>query len=113
MTRDDKVYLTHILESIVFIEKYCAKLTLREFFANEILQNAIVRQLEIIGEASNCISKTTQNKLKTVEWYKIIGMRNKLIHEYFGVDLNVVWTTIEEELPKLKTAIEEYLKYVQ
>ncbi len=109
MIRDDKVYLSHILKSISFIEKYCAKLTLREFYKNEILQNAMVRQLEIIGEAANSVSKATRNKLTTVEWYKIIGMRNKLIHEYFGVDLNVVWTTIKEELPQLKKAVTEYL----
>ncbi len=110
MTPNDNVYLDHIIESIDFIEKYCAELGAREFYKDELLQNAIVRQLEIIGEAANRVSKKTQSKMKKIQWKKIIGMRNKLIHEYFGVDLKVVWTTIKEELPLLKEEISEYLK---
>lgn len=109
MKRDDNVYLKHIVEAIDFIERYCGKVNAREFYRDELLQNAIVRQLEIIGEAAKSVSKRTQNKLSNVEWKKVIGMRNKLIHEYFGVDLKVVWTTVKEELPPLRTVISQYL----
>ncbi len=106
MIRDDKVYIQHILDSISFIDKYSKKLTIGDFVADELLQSAIVRQLEIIGEAANLITRSTKEKYK-VEWNKIVGMRNKLIHEYFGVDLNIVWSTIKEELPKLEKELKK------
>jgi uncharacterized protein with HEPN domain len=102
MIHDDKIYLKHIIDAILFIEKHCGKINSTQFYKDEVLQSAIVRQLEIIGEAAKSISKSTKTKLNEIEWNKVIGMRNKLIHEYFGVDLNVVWATIKEELPRLK-----------
>jgi uncharacterized protein with HEPN domain len=110
MIRDDSAYLKHILDSVRFIDKYSKKLTVAQFIKDELVQSAIVRQLEIIGEAANLVSKQTKQELKGVEWAKIVGMRNKLIHEYFGVDLNVVWSTIKQELPKLEKELKRYLK---
>ena len=110
MIRNDKVYLKHILDAISFIEKHCGKIIAVNFYKDALLQSAMVRQLEIIGEASKFISGETKKQLPDIEWKRIISMRNKLIHEYFGVDLNVVWTTIKKELPKLKEAISAYMK---
>ena len=107
--RDDNAYLKHILDSILFVEKYCGKLDVVHFLKDELLQSAVVRQLEIIGEAGKLLSKETKIKLPAIQWNMLIGMRNKLIHEYFGVDINVVWSTINEELPKLKAEIKRYL----
>lgn len=110
MIREDKIYLKHILDSIRFIQKYCKGIEIAGFCDDEILQSAVVRQLEVIGEAARMISNTTKDKLPGIKWIKIVGMRNKLIHEYFGVDLNIVWSTLQEELPKLKKEILTYLK---
>ena len=110
MIRDDNAYLKHILDSILFVEKYCGKLDIGRFRKDELLQSAVVRQLEIIGEAARLVSKETKAKLPAIQWNMIIGMRDKLIHEYFGVDLNVVWSTINEELPKLKAEIQRYFR---
>ena len=113
MIRDDKVYLKHILDSIRFIEKHCNKITMSVFIRDKLLQNAMVRLLEIIGEAAKLISKDTKSKLSGVQWNKIIAMRNTLTHEYFGVDLKIVWSTIHEELPKLKKEITAHLKFLR
>ncbi len=110
MIRDDSAYLKHILDSVRFIKKYSKKLTVADFTKDELVQSAIVRQLEIIGEAANLVSLKTKRELKAVEWAKIVGMRNKLIHEYFGVDLNIVWSTIKEELPNLEKEVKNYLR---
>lgn len=110
MAFDDIVYLKHILECIKFIQKYCKKLSFSEFNNNELLRMAVVRQLEVIGEAAGMVSKKTRSELKDVKWNRIVAMRNKLIHEYFGVDWKVVWTTVNESLPDLKKSLSDYLR---
>ncbi|OKY77557.1 MAG: HEPN domain containing protein [Candidatus Methanohalarchaeum thermophilum] len=74
---------------------------------NELVQDAVIRQLEIIGEASKKLSDDFRSKDEEIEWRDIAGMRDKLIHGYFGVDLEIVWETINNELPKLKKEVQE------
>lgn len=109
MKKDPKIFLQHILESIKLLESFSKNLTFEKFSKNRLRQNAIVRELEIIGEAVKNISRTFRDKHPTVEWNKIAGLRDKLIHHYFGVDLKTVWDVIEQDLPKLKKQILEIL----
>ena len=90
MKRDVKVYLEDILESISLIERYTKTIT-REVFNRDIqIQDAVIRRMEIIGEAANHIPKKIINTVPEVEWKKITGLRNLLIHEYFGIDIDIV-----------------------
>lgn len=107
--KNDKVFIEHILEAIKTIESYKSGLTLESFSENRMASDAIIRELEIIGEASNNISDEFQKEHPDVPWRKIIGIRNTLIHEYFGVNKKVVWNTIENDLPELKKIMEELL----
>jgi uncharacterized protein with HEPN domain len=107
MTKDPHVFLQHIIESIEDIEIYIAgldKLTFREYHNKE-KQDAVLRRLEIIGEAVKYIPDEYKNQHPEIEWKKPMAMRNKLIHEYFGVDLDLVWDTITKILPSFKRQI--------
>ncbi|HEY4523981.1 MAG TPA: DUF86 domain-containing protein [Candidatus Paceibacterota bacterium] len=103
----DKLYLEHIIEAISKIKQYTAGITLPEFKKSTLLQDAVVRELEVIGEAARHVSGVTKQKLANIPWPEILGMRNKLIHEYFGVDVEVVWETISRDLPLLKEKLEK------
>lgn len=99
--KDDKLYLTHILECIDTIEEYTAD-GKEAFFTTKIIQDAVIRNLEIIGEATKKISYDLRNQCSDIPWREMAGMRDVLIHEYFGVDLKIVWAVVEFELPKIK-----------
>ena len=86
----DKARLSHILDAIVEIEAYLADANFESFQNNSMMRFACIKQMEIIGEASNHISSETKLKFTTVEWSQIIGMRNVFVHEYFGIDSNLV-----------------------
>lgn len=98
----DKLYLKHIWDSIIRIEKFTGEVSFEDFMSDEMRQSAVVRETEIIGEAVKNLSKNFKKRHAKVPWQEAINMRNKLIHEYFGVDLEIVWETINEDLPKLK-----------
>ncbi len=101
----DKVRLLHIIDAINEIENYIKDSDLNDFVNNSMMFNASLRQLEIIGEASNRLSENILNKNTTIPWARIIGLRNLVIHEYFGIDDFTIWNVIKINLPSLKSEI--------
>lgn len=108
--RDDTVYLRHILDSIETIEEHKKGIGEKEFARNKLVQDAIIRQLGIIGEAGKRVSTDIRKKYSRVSWKDMAGMRDKLVHDYFGVKLEAVWETVEKDLPQLEEQIEKILK---
>lgn len=108
--KSPRTLFLHILDAIASIEQYTDKVSKDEFLANFMLKDAVVRNLEIIGEASRNIDPIVKSKFQSIPWRDINAMRNKLIHEYFGVDNETVWFVVQFELPELKKHILEILK---
>lgn len=113
MKKDPRIFLKHISECIEVIEKYTKGISRDEFLEDIQAQDAIVRRLEIIGEATKNLPMAFRNKYPTVPWKKIAGTRDIIIHEYFGVDLKLVWRIVKKDLPKLKTQILKILKEIE
>lgn len=103
--KDDLAFIKHILESINAIENFSKNLSKEELISNRLKQSAIVREIEIIGEAVKNISKILKNKHGEIEWKNIAGTRDKIIHHYFGVDLNIVWAILTSDVPKMERDI--------
>jgi len=101
----DELYLRHILEAAQKVLRFTEGLNKDDFLKNELVQSAVIRQLEIIGEASSKISESFQKSHPELPWMDIIGMRHKLIHNYAGVRLGIVWETLERDLPELEKTI--------
>ena len=110
MRRDPLIYLQDILDSIDHIAKDTAGLTEEQFSQTRLVQQAVVRNLEIIGEAVQRIPDDVQSLYPTIPWRKIVAMRNKLIYEYFGLKVAVIWKTVQHDLPELKKELEQVLK---
>lgn len=108
--RADIALLKDIKEAVVRIEKYSAGSEYEEFLEDIKTQDAIVRNLEIIGEAVKNISADFKKKHKEVEWKNIAGFRDKMIHHYFGINWEIVWDVIKNKLPKLESQVEKILK---
>ena len=105
MIKSDRVYLEHILESIDKIENFTNEISRFDFDRNVMIQDAVIRNIEIIGEATKKISKSFTQSHKEIPWPAMAGMRDKLIHDYLDVDIDVVWKTVEVDLPLLKEMI--------
>ncbi|MEK6952586.1 MAG: DUF86 domain-containing protein [Nanoarchaeota archaeon] len=110
--KDDSIFVRHILESIKNIEEFSKSLSKEEFAKSRLKQSAIIRELEIIGEASKNLSDEFKNKYKIIEWKLIAGFRDKLAHHYFGIVLERVWNIIEKDLPNLKKEIEKIISEI-
>ena len=100
--KDDNIYLEHISQSIAKIENYLSGIDYDSYLDDTLLQDAVVRQLEIIGEATKRISKGLKEKNQHVPWSDMAGMRDILIHDYIDVDLDIVWKTASESIIELK-----------
>ena len=109
----DKIRLQHILDAIDEIHKYLIAADLSVFLENSMMRFACIKQMEIIGEASNHLSAELKSKFSDIEWAQIVGMRNVFAHEYFGVDSSLVWEIIKNDIPELKEKIEHILNSIK
>ena len=109
MSKDEKLYLFHILDAVKIIENHIKGIDEKKFLKNKLVQDAVVRNLEIIGEAAKRVPKKIKDDHKDIEWKKISGMRDILIHDYLGVDIEVVWRVIQNRLPELKKKIAQII----
>ena len=109
MNEKNKWRLTHIIEAIEYIEEFIKDVKREQFFKDYEKQSAVIRQFEIIGEAANNLTADLIDKNSQIDWREVISMRNAMIHDYFEVNVDVVWDTIKEDLPKLKSQISSML----
>lgn len=106
----DKVRLQHIIDAISEIQKYTQDVEFSTFLESSMMRFACIKQMEIIGEASNHLSKDLKANFSDIQWAQIVGMRNVFAHKYFGIDLNLVWEIIKNDIPELKERIDEIIK---
>jgi len=112
MKNKDLLRLYHIKEAIHLIFEFVEGVSATDFFADEMRKSAVVRQFEIIGEAANHISEQTYRLDTSIPWLIMRNFRNKLIHEYFRVDMGIIWTTIQYDLKPLQEQIETLIKHL-
>jgi uncharacterized protein with HEPN domain len=103
--KTNEVYLRHILDAIQQIESYTSGIDREEFRSDRMRQDAVIRQIEVIGEASRQVSDDFQEEHNTIPWADIIGMRNRIAHDYTNVDLDIVWEVIHYDMPTLKDTV--------
>lgn len=108
--KDNKLYLIHIAECIERIESYVSAIDKKEFLTSSLVQDAVIRNLQIMAESTQHLSDRLKENQPEIDWYKITGFRNVLVHDYLGVDVERVWNIVENELAALKKVIREMLK---
>lgn len=113
MKRDYKLFIQDILDSINKIEDFIGEISFEDFAKDDKTSNAVVRKLEIIGEASKNIPEEIREKYKDLPWSDMARMRDKIIHFYFGIDYEIVWEVIKKRLPKIKKVIKKMLKEIK
>jgi len=102
-------YIQDIIESVEEVEEFTAGMTFNDFAEDKKTINAVVRSLEVIGEAAKKIPDNLRENHPQIPWKRMTGMRDKLIHEYFGIDLEIVWKVVENELPPIKPQIHKIM----
>ena len=106
---NDSIYLQHIFDAIQKISLYLQGIDKDKFLKNSLIQDGVIRQLEIIGEATKQISLELRDQQSSIPWSQMAGMRDKLIHHYFGVDLETVWLTATQDIPELRIPIQSLI----
>jgi uncharacterized protein with HEPN domain len=113
MPRDYKLYLEDMLDAIKKIEEYVQGFTFQEFCESDLQVDAVLYNLEIVGEAVKHIPESVTAKHPSVEWRKIAGLRDIIAHEYFGISLEIIWDVLENKLPDLRVQIATLLEEEQ
>jgi uncharacterized protein with HEPN domain len=108
--RDFTDYIKDILISMQDVEEFTSGITFEDFLKDKKTIKAVIRSLEVLGEASKKIPDDVKTRYPRIPWKRMAGMRDKLIHEYFGVDLEIVWNAAKKELPPVKSSIEELVR---
>ncbi|MFW9917142.1 MAG: DUF86 domain-containing protein [Candidatus Thorarchaeota archaeon] len=109
MTKRDLAYLKHIRDAIAKIARYTEDISYDSFLANDLIQDGVIRQIEIMGEATKRLSPEIRSSNPQIPWKSIAGMRDKLIHDYLGVDPDAVWDTIKNDVPALEKELSALL----
>ena len=109
MKKDDSVYLRHIFDAISRIEEYSQNIEYKDFMNNHLIQDGVIRQIEVMGEATKRLSSEIRESHSEIPWKDIAGMRDKLIHDYLGVDLDAVWETVQNDIPALKNRLRDLI----
>jgi len=107
--KDDSVYLRHIFDAISRIEEYSQNIDYKDFMNNHLIQDGVIRQIEVMGEATKRLSSEIRESHSEIPWKDIAGMRDKLIHDYLGVDLDAVWETVQNDIPALKNRLRDLI----
>ena len=107
--KDDKLYLIHIDECIERIESYTKDIDKKTFMDSTLIQDAVVRNLQIMSESTQRLSESLKDSHPEIDWFKISGFRNVLVHDYLGVDIERIWNILVKELPILRKAIKKML----
>ena len=109
MSKDPKEYLRHIQDECSYIISVSKNLSFDDFLEDETLKRAVIRSLEIIGEASKKIPDDFKLNYKTIQWKNMAGMRDRLIHNYMGINYNIVWDVVKNKIPDIYKHISEFL----
>jgi uncharacterized protein with HEPN domain len=107
--RDPRVFLDDIIEACAKIHRYTQGMTSDQFRSDEKTVDAVVRNLEVIGEAARSLPSDIRDRIVDIEWQRIAALRNLLIHEYFGVDLDIIWDVVQTKVPTLRSRIQAFL----
>jgi len=108
--KDPLIFIKHIRDSLSEVDSFTKNVSKEKFMREKLIQNAVIRSIEVIGETVKNLPKSFTNKYKEIPWNKIAGMRDKIIHHYFGVDLETIWKVVKENVPELKKQIEKILE---
>ena len=103
--KDDRLYLIHITECIERIEFYVGQMDKEEFMSSTLVQDAVLRNLQTMAESTQRLSEQIKENQSEIDWFKVAGFRNILVHDYLGVDVETIWNIVEKELPALKNAV--------
>ena len=103
--KDDKLYLIHISECIEHIESYVSRMDKKAFMTSTLVQDAVVRNLQVMAESTQRLSDRAKSTHPKIDWYRIAGFRNILVHDYLGIDMETIWNIIGKEIPALKATV--------
>ncbi|MCJ7778211.1 MAG: DUF86 domain-containing protein [Sedimentisphaerales bacterium] len=110
MSRDEIMYLQDIVDSCEKVLRFTKELSLPDLIQDERTYDAVVRNLEIIGEAAKNISENLRTQMPNIEWRKIAGMRDMLAHDYFGIDNDILWDVVQNKIPELTETVKAFLE---
>jgi uncharacterized protein with HEPN domain len=111
--RDISLYLQDILDAMLAVERFVEGMSFDEFKTDDKTSSAVIRKFEIIGEAAKQVPEEIRNKYPLIPWKEMAGMRDRLIHFYFGIKYELVWHTIKDVIPQVKPAIQDILRSLQ